>query len=202
MLRYIGFIICWLSCAIAWAQNNTILVLGDSLSAGYGIQTEQGWVHLLQQRIDAKQLPYQVVNASVSGDTTSSALARLPKALAEHQPQIVIVELGGNDGLRALPLFTIKRNLNEIIERIQAYDAQVLLLGVRLPPNYGPAYTEQFQQLFIDVAEDNDVPIVPLFLLNIAENRDLMQDDGIHPTAKAQPIMLDNVWKELEPLID
>lgn len=187
-------------CGVVWAQS-TILVLGDSLSSGYGFQPSLGWVTLLQQRIKEQKLPYRVINASISGDTTHSGLARLPKALADFQPDIVIIELGGNDGLRALPLATIKRNLNEMVSIIQDQEAQPILVGVRLPSNYGPEYTEQFQQIFHEIAAENEIPLVPLALADVDEHATLMQPDGIHPTVEAQPIILDNVWRILEPLL-
>jgi len=178
-----------------------ILVLGDSLSAAHGIPLDQGWVHLLQQRLDKAGLGFQVVNASVSGDTAAGGLARLPALLDEHDPALVIVELGGNDGLRGFTPAQIGGYLDQIVARSREAGAKVLLVGVRLPPNYGTAYTERFQRMYRDVAGRNDVPLVPRLLEGIAEDRGLMQADGIHPVAAAQPRMLDNVWPVLAPLV-
>lgn len=181
--------------------QNTILVLGDSLSAAYGLQLDQGWVALLQQRLNENHFDYKVVNASVSGDTTSNGLARLPALLQKVTPAVTIVELGGNDGLRGLPLPVIKANLTRIIALLKAVNSKVILVGVRLPPNYGPAYTQQFQQLFIAVAADNKVQVVPLLLNNVDSQQELFQADGVHPVAKAEPLMLDNVWTVLEKML-
>jgi acyl-CoA thioesterase-1 len=179
----------------------TILVIGDSLSAAYGLEIQAGWVVLLQQRLKAEGYSHQVVNASISGDTTASGLARLPQALNKHRPEIVIIELGGNDGLRGLPLAQMKHNIAAMITKARAQGAKVLLVGVLLPPNYGRAYVEKFRAVFRELAERYDVPLAPFILEGVATRTDLMQSDGIHPTARAQPIMLDNVWPYLAPLI-
>ncbi len=176
-------------------------MLGDSLSAAYGIRTDQGWVALLQARLNSKGYGHRVINASSSGETTGGALARLPRALAAHRPAVVIVELGGNDGLRGLPVNDIRRNLESIFSQAQAAGAKVLLLGMRVPPNYGPAYTQQFDRLFPDLARRHGLPYVPFLLGELALDDGLMQDDGIHPTAAAQPKMLSQVWPHLEPLL-
>jgi acyl-CoA thioesterase I len=183
------------------AQPPTILVLGDSLSAAYGIRVEQGWVALLQARLRAKGYGHRVINASSSGETTGGALARLPRALATHRPAVVIVELGGNDGLRGLPIADIRRNLDSIIRSSQQAGAGILLLGMKIPPNYGAAYTTSFQALFEELARQHRVPGVPFFLQAIATDDRLFQDDGIHPTAAAQPLLLDAVWPKLAPLL-
>jgi acyl-CoA thioesterase-1 len=185
----------------ASARPGTVLVLGDSLSAAYGMRLEQGWVALLQSRLHAKGYGQQVVNASVTGETTGGGLARLPRALATHVPAIVIVELGGNDGLRGLPVADIRRNLDAIVQRSRQSGAQVLLVGMRIPPNYGPTYTGGFEQVYPDLARMRRVPLVPFLLEGIALDDRLMQADGIHPNATAQPRLLDAVWKVLEPML-
>jgi acyl-CoA thioesterase-1 len=185
----------------ASASAPTILVLGDSLSAAYGIRLEQGWVALLQARLRAKGYGHRVVNASSSGETTGGARARLPRALALHRPAIVIVELGGNDGLRGLPVADIRANLDAIIRDSQRAGARILLVGMRIPPNYGLAYTDAFHALFGDLARQHRLPLVPFFLEDVALIDGMMQDDGLHPTAKAQPLLLDEVWPRLEPLL-
>jgi acyl-CoA thioesterase I len=187
--------------ADAPAAAPTILVLGDSLSAGYGIRVEQGWVALLQSRLRAKGYGYRVVNASSSGETTGGALARLPRALATHRPAIVVVELGGNDGLRGLPVADIRRNFEAIVRSSQQAGAKVLLVGMKIPPNYGPAYTRDFYGLYGDLARQYKLPSVPFLLANVAQHESLFQEDGIHPTAAAQPRLLDEVWPHLQPLL-
>jgi acyl-CoA thioesterase-1 len=179
-----------------------ILVLGDSLSAGYGIKLEEGWVNLLQERINENNNGYQVINASVSGETSGGGLARLPALLTEHQPVIVIVELGGNDGLRGHPINVMRQNLEKIITQSQTENAQVVLLGMHIPPNYGARYTRTFHQAYIDLAKKYQLPFVPFFLDQVANNTELMQNDGIHPTAAAQSTMLNHVWPTLEPLLN
>jgi len=183
------------------AQAPVLLVLGDSLSAAYGLPLDQGWVSLLQSRIDERDLPHQVVNAAISGDTVAGGLSRLPTLLTDHQPAIVLIELGANDGLRGFAPSQIEDDLVTLVEQVQATDAQVVLIGVRLPPNYGPAYTERFQRLFANVAERTRVDLVPRLLAGVADDLALMQADGLHPTAEAQPLVLDNVWPVLEPLL-
>lgn len=183
------------------AGTPTILVLGDSLSAGYGIRVDQGWVALLQARLKNKGYGHLVVNASASGETTGGALARLPRALELHRPAVVIVELGGNDGLRGLPLADVRRNFEAIIAQSRSRGAKVLLVGMMVPPNYGPAYSQGFGDLYRDLARKNQLPLVPFLLDGIALDDRLMQEDGFHPTAAAQPKMLDLVWPKLEPLL-
>jgi acyl-CoA thioesterase-1 len=197
-------LICLLLAAVpapADESPGVILVLGDSLSAAFGIRREEGWVALLQQRLAAKGYEQRVVNASASGETTGGALARLPRLLSAQQPSIVVVELGGNDGLRGLPLEGVRRNLEAIIDAAIASGARVLLLGIRIPPNYGPTYTEGFFALYGELARTHDLPLVPFLLDGIALDDSLMQDDGFHPNAAAQPRMLDAVWPKLEPLL-
>ena len=184
------------------ASAAIILVVGDSLSAAYGIQVEQGWVSLLQERLDAGDYPYQIVNASISGDTTANARARLPQSLASHEPAVVLLELGGNDGLRGLSLTAMKGNLAAMISSLQQAGAQLLLIGVQLPPNYGPRYTERFQAVYRELAREHDVALLPSLVDGIGTEQNLMQPDGIHPNATAQPLIRDRVWEELLPLLD
>lgn len=180
----------------------TILVLGDSISAGYGIQREQGWVHQLRSRVAGEGRGWQVVNASVSGETTGGGLARLPEALDDHDPDVVIIELGGNDGLRGYPIARIRDNLTRLVELARHAGSRVLLVGMRIPPNYGPRYTRAFAAVFEDVAEAQDVALVPFLLDGVALRPGLMQRDGIHPTAAAQALLLDTIWPELAPLLE
>jgi acyl-CoA thioesterase-1 len=186
----------------AKAETPVILVFGDSLSAGSGLaRVEQGWVALLQTRLKDQEYGYQVVNASVSGETTAGGLARLPRALMLHQPEIVILELGGNDGLRALPIAQMRANLVRMVDLASAAGAKVVLLGMRMPPNYGPEYTEQFRLCYSDLARDKKLSLVPFLLNDIALVPDLMQADGIHPNELGQPKLLANVWPSLKPLL-
>lgn len=179
-----------------------ILVLGDSLSAGYGLDAGQGWVHLLEQKLRSHGLPHRVVNASVSGETTAGGLARLPALLQRHRPRLVLVELGGNDGLRALPVQALRGNLERIVDASARAGATAVLFEMRIPENYGPAYSERFVRTFGEVARTKKVPIVPFLLASIATDvRRWFQDDGIHPNALAQPRLLDAVWPSLEPLL-
>ena len=186
---------------VARADVPVVLVLGDSLSAGYGMRVEQGWVALLQQRLGTAGYGYRVVNASESGETTGGALARLPRALEKQRPSVVIVELGGNDGLRGLPVADIRANLAGLVRLSRKSGSKVLLIGMRIPPNYGPAYTAAFHQVFGEVAASEKVPLVPFFLDGIALDDTLMQEDGLHPNAAAQPKLLDQVWPKLKPLL-
>ena len=181
--------------------KQTILILGDSISSAYGIDKEQGWVALLQQRLDSHYPGWQVINASVSGDTTRTGLNRLGPALDEHRPTILIVELGGNDGLRGLPFSEIRTSLSAIIETALARDVQVLLAGIRLPPNYGEAYNSIFTGIYSELAGKYAISLVPRLMAQVADNSELMQEDGIHPTAEGQPQLLENVWVVLEPLL-
>ena len=183
------------------AESPVILVLGDSLSAGYGIPVEKGWVSLLQRRLVERGFPYRVVNASISGDTTSGGLSRLPAALELHRPAIVVLELGANDGLRGQPPMAMSRNLSQMIERSQQAGARVLLAEMRIPPNYGPLYAQKFQATFGELAQHYAIPLIPFLLDGVAGNPALIQDDGLHPRAEAQPQILDNVWAVLEPAL-
>lgn len=205
MLKRLLFIPLLLWCVLVQAANSsaspTILVLGDSISGAYGINSHEGWVALLQQRLTQKGFNYRVVNASVSGDTTRTGLNRLDDALAQHQPAIVIVALGGNDGLRGLPFSEIEASLAGIIEKCQQHNARVLLAGVRLPPNYGAFYNTRFASLFDQLSRTYQVGLVPKLLDQVADHPELMQADGIHPTAAAQSQILDNVWSQLNPLL-
>jgi acyl-CoA thioesterase-1 len=188
--------------APAWAANKpVILILGDSLSAGYGIPPDQGWVARLQQRLDGEGYGYTVVNASVSGETTAGALERLPRALTLHRPAIVVIELGGNDGLRGLPVDDLRLNLEAIVTACHDAGAEVVLTGIRIPPNYGPQYTETFYGVYETIAKQQEIPWVPFLLEGIALRDDLFQDDGIHPDLQAQPLLLDNVWRVLQPML-
>lgn len=197
----------WVSGALTlllWAQGalaGTVLVVGDSISAALGLDTRQGWVSLLQNRLQEGGFTHQVVNASISGDTSSGGLTRLPALLSQHRPQLVIIELGGNDGLRGQPPAQLQQNLARMVDASTAAGAKVLLLGMRLPPNYGQRYTQAFAQVFSDVAADKQVPLVPFLLEGVGGVPGMMQADGIHPAVAAQPRLLENVWPTLEPLL-
>ena len=197
----------WMSGALSlllWAQGalaGTVLVVGDSISAALGLDTRQGWVSLLQERLREGGFEHQVVNASISGDTTSGGLARLPALLSQHRPQLVIIELGGNDGLRGQPAAQLQQNLARLVDLSKEAGAGVLLLGMRLPPNYGQRYTEAFARTFADVAQDKQVPLVPFLLEGVGGVPGMMQADGIHPAVAAQDRLLDNVWPTLKPLL-
>ncbi len=183
------------------AETRTMLVVGDSLSAAFGMALREGWVALLAARLD-KQLPrYHVINASVSGDTTANGLARLPRLLTEHRPAIVIIELGGNDGLRGLAPEQMKNNIRTMIAKSKAQGAKVLLVGVELPPNYGPKYNERFRRVYKDLAAEYRVPLVPSIMQGVGTDISLMQADRLHPNATAQVRMLDNIWPALRPLL-
>jgi len=200
--RLLALFVLIVASASARAEAPVILVFGDSISAGYGLaHVEQGWVELLKTRLSALGYGYQVVNASVSGETTAGGLARLPRALELHHPKIVILELGGNDGLRALPVAQMRANLTQMVELATAAGAKALLLGMRMPPNYGPDYTAQFALVFSDLARDRKLPWVPFLLNDIALSQTLLQADDIHPNAAGQPVLLENVWPTLKPLL-
>ena len=202
MKRLLILLVLCLTAVPAMAAAPVILVFGDSISAGYGLpRVEQGWAALLQARLKDQGYGYQVVNASVSGETTEGGLARLPRALKLHQPAIVVLELGGNDGLRALPVAEMRSNLARMVGLAQAAGAKVALLGMRMPPNYGPQYAAQFAQAYTDLARDQKLPLVPFALAGIALSPELMQADDIHPNAAGQPRLLDNVWPALKPLL-
>ncbi len=183
------------------AATKTLLVIGDSLSAAYGIDVSAGWVAQLQHRLIQNRMAYKIVNASISGDTTANGLVRLSRLLNAHHPQIVVIELGGNDGLRGLSLPEMQHNIKAMIEKAKSRGAKVLLLGVRLPPNYGKTYTERFHQVYEDIARESKVPLVPFILEGIATDRTQMQADGLHPDAQAQSKVLENVWAELQSML-
>lgn len=184
----------------AWAQDPVILVVGDSLSAGYGIELEQGWVALLQQRLKKSGYSHKVVNASISGDTTSSGLKRLPEALNRLKPAVVIIELGANDGLRGQSIASARDNLAAMIRLGKDAHAKVLLIGIRLPPNFGSLYNRKFEQMYHQLAQQASVLLVP-YLLQGVEDRHWMQEDQLHPLPKAQPYIMENVWKVLRGML-
>jgi len=201
--RWFSILLLWLVIwpGLARAEAPVILVFGDSLSAGYGLPAEQGWVSLLQRRLAERGFPHQIVNASISGDTTSGGLSRLPATLERHRPALVILELGANDGLRGQPPMAMANNLARMIELSQQSGARVLLAEMRIPPNYGPLYTQKFQATFGELAKRYDIPLIPFLLEGVAGNPALTQDDGLHTRAEGQPRVLDNVWPTLEPLL-
>lgn len=184
------------------AEDRHLLVVGDSLSAAYGISVEDGWVARLQHRLDGTRHPLKVVNASVSGDTSANGLTKLPKLLQEYDPVFVILELGGNDGLRGLSLKKLKQNLREMTDLAQQANATVIILGMQIPSNYGAAYTRLFKRTFTSVAEESGALLVPFFLNGLETGLQWFQSDGIHPNADAQEIMLDNVWAVLAPALE
>lgn len=183
------------------ADPPTILVVGDSISAAYGLPPGTGWTDLLRQRLKERGFAHRVVNASISGDTTAGGRSRLPALLSRHKPAIVVIELGGNDGLRGGSLATSRDNLVAMTTAAKAAGARPMIVGLRLPPNYGPAYTRQFDAMFADVARAQGVPLVPFFFEGFADDRSLFQADGVHPTEAAQPKLLDNLWPTLERLL-
>ncbi|AZT83582.1 arylesterase [Marinobacter sp. NP-4(2019)] len=205
-LRSIVFIV--FICAFTQVQadqnhtSNTVLIVGDSLSAAYGVQTDEAWVALLRARLDEEGLEnWQVVNASISGETTDGGLRRLPDLLEKHEPEVVVIELGGNDGLRGFPPTVIEKNLARMIEHVRDADAHPLLVGMQIPPNYGERYTRIFAGIFPKLAKRYDTGLVEFFLEGIYDQDGMMQSDGIHPTANAQSQLLANIWPELEPLL-
>jgi len=179
----------------------TLLVFGDSLSAAYGIGQKEGWVTLLEERLRQKRIDYTVANASISGETSSGGASRIAATLAQHKPQIVIVALGSNDGLRGLPVKQMRDNLAAIVGAAQKSGARVLLVGMKMPPNYGPQYTREFEQVYADLARRYKTGLAPFLLEGVAGKRELFLDDNLHPVARAQPILLENVWKSLAPLL-
>lgn len=190
--------------AQALAREQVVLIVGDSLSSEYGLRRGAGWVALLEQRLVAERLPARVVNASISGDTTAGGRSRLPALLRNHQPSVVVIELGGNDALRGLPMQMTRDNLRAMVQASQQAGARVLLLGMEMPPNYGARFAEEFRQVFVDVARSQNVPLVPFFLKGVADGPNplaLFQPDRIHPNEAAQPIMLNNVWPSLRKLL-
>ena len=198
-LRLVLLLLALLTSPLIGAQ--TILVLGDSLSTAYNMPTKQGWVALLDKRLKTAVGSYQIINASISGDTTSAGLSRLPKALQSHHPDIVILALGANDGLRGLPLHNMKQNLTRIIELTESQGGQILLAGMKLPPNYGPVYNNKFTAIYSDIATTYEVSLIPFLLDEVGGVNELIQADGLHPNAKAQPVILENVWPHLQGLL-
>ncbi len=190
-----------LASAAQAAPQKSVLVFGDSLSSAYGIAQSRGWVALLGERLKHEQPDYIVVNESISGETSAGGRARIDAALARHKPAIVVLELGGNDGLRGLPILQMKQNLAAMIEQSQKTGARVLLLGMKMPPNYGPDYTQSFEAAFGELAKRHRTALVPFLLEDIADQPDMFQPDRIHPAEAAQPLMLDRVWKALRPLL-
>lgn len=183
------------------SASRTVLVYGDSLSAAYGLPRDAGWASLLETRLAGQRPSYRLVNASVSGETSAGGLSRLPAVLARHRPAIVILALGANDGLRGLPLGQTARNLADMARLAKKAGARVLLVGIRLPPNYGSAYGRKFLAVYETVAHSLEVPRVPSLLAGMETQRELFQADGLHPTAQAQPVLLDNVWRALRPML-
>jgi len=185
----------------AWSAESTIVVLGDSLSSGYGLHIGESWVSMLEERLRAEGYGYEVVNASITGDTTSGGLARLPALLAMHEPSIVIVELGGNDGLRGQPVPTLRANLGRILELARDHGAAPILTGIQIPPNYGPSYTGAFARVYSELAAEFGIALVGFLMEDVALNGDLMQSDGMHPNARGHEVMLENVWATLAELL-
>jgi acyl-CoA thioesterase-1 len=183
----------------AWSR--TILVFGDSLSAGYGLPREKAWAHLLAERLQQQRIDYTVANASISGETTLGGLNRINGALTQHKPAIVLLALGANDGLRGLSIDTMRKNLEAIIGACKQAKAQVLLIGMRMPPNYGNTYASKFHETFLELAKQHKLPLAPFLMEGFADKPDWFQADGIHPDTRAQPVMLDTVWKALQPLL-
>ena len=185
----------------AWPAERTIVVLGDSLSSGYGLRIDESWVSMLEERLRADGYGYEVVNASISGDPSSGGLARLPALLAMHDPSIVIVELGGNDGLRGQPVQSLRANLSQIIELAREHGAAPILTGIQIPPNYGPSFAGAFARIYPELAAQFDIPLVGFLMEDVALNGDLMQADGMHPNARGNEVMLENVWTVLADLL-
>lgn len=201
LLMPVLFAVLALCASTAYSASKPILVLGDSLSAEYGLIRGSGWVPLLEKRLKEEKIDAAVVNASISGETTSGGRSRLPTLLDRHRPGVVIIELGANDGLRGLPVEATEANLREMIKAAQAAQARVLLIGMQMPPNYGRDYTRRFAAMFPKLAKEHNVPLVPFLLEGLVEKPQLFQADRIHPTAEAQPVLLDNTWPHLKPLL-
>ncbi len=199
MKRILLALLLWTAQTVA--AEPVILVLGDSLSAAYGMAQSEGWVDLLQQRLRQTGHPHRVANASISGETSDGALSRIENELARWRPNIVIIEVGANDGLRGLPLARLRDNLAALIEKSRRHGARVLLLGMRLPPNYGSAYSQAFSAVYQELAQRYQLSFLPFLLQGMASDLALFQDDGIHPTGRAQPLILNNVWAALTPLL-
>jgi len=202
VIRLLVLLLCLGGATAAAESRPSILVFGDSLSAGYGLPLGNGWVDLLRQRLARNEAPFEVVNASVSGETTLGGRNRLAAALAQHRPRAVVLQLGANDALRGQSLERMRENLTAMVKASRAAGAEVLLVGMQIPPNYGQQYTRKFQSVYAEVARVQKVPLVPFLLEGFAAQRTLFQADGIHPTAEAQALMLDTVWTELGPILD
>ena len=201
-VRSILFLMATLLALPAAASQNTLLILGDSLSAAYGVPSETAWVQLLRDRLDNNGLAdWEVVNASISGETTDGGARRLPELLEENDPEVVIIELGGNDGLRGFPPNVIESNLASMIKQIQASGARAVLVGMQIPPNYGERYTQMFSDIYPKLSDRFDTDLVPFFLDGIYNQDGLMQEDGIHPTEEAQHMLLENVWPVIRPIL-
>lgn len=201
MRRILVVLLSVVAAAAAFAAPRPVLVLGDSLSAAHNIPVDAGWVHLLEVRLREMKAPRPVINASISGATTADGMSRLPTLLKEHRPALVILELGANDGLRGLPLAEIRANLEAMIRACRAARVEVLLVGIELPVNYGPQYRDGLRTVYRDLAAQHRLPLVPFLLDGVALQPELMQDDGLHPTAAGEPAVLDNVWKVLAPRV-
>ena len=197
LLGVVGF----LSVAATASEPPVLLILGDSLSAGYGMDREKSWVSLLETRLRESGYSYRILNSSISGDTSQGGLARISRLLDRYQPEIVIIELGANDGLRGIDPDITRENMTSMVQQSQAIGARVLLAGIKLPPNYGSAYLEQFESIYADLANEFDTLLVPFFMDGVAFRPDLLQADTIHPNEAGQPVLLDNVWKVLEPAL-
>jgi acyl-CoA thioesterase-1 len=201
-LSTLFLIVCGIVGPATGAESPTILVFGDSLSAGYGIDVDQSWTTLLQSRLAAQGYEHRVVNASISGETTEGGATRIKAALENFEPAVVVIALGGNDGLRGFPPARMKSNLETMIAASLDNGAEVVLLGIRIPPNYGQRYTRAFEQVYHDLATELDLPWVEFFMEGVALNEALMQDDGIHPNAEAQPVLLDNAWPAISAALE
>jgi acyl-CoA thioesterase-1 len=199
LVASLALTVIWLPAALGAGQ--TIVVVGDSLSSGYGIAAEQSWVAMLEDRLQAEGYGYQVVNASIAGDTSAGGLARLPRLLETHDPTLVVIELGGNDGLRGQPVTILRDNLSKMIELSRQSGADVVLAGIQIPPNYGPTYTQALAAVYPELAQRFDAPLIEFLLEDVALNPELMQPDGIHPNAAGQKIVFANVWRVLSPLL-
>ena len=200
-MRWMALLLMVVALPLPLAAAPTVVVLGDSLSAAYGIELEAGWVNLLRERIRSRDLPHEVINASVSGETTSGGRARLPALLDKHEPAVVLIALGGNDGLRGLPVARMADNLRAMVRAAQQRGADVALFAMRIPSNYGATYTERFEAAFEGVAEAEGAVLVPFLLADFADDPDAFLDDGIHPAARAQPRILERVWPHVAPLL-
>jgi acyl-CoA thioesterase-1 len=201
MLRKLLFTWLMLCLPLSASAGGTVLVYGDSLSAAYGLAQDAGWATLLQARLKRKGMDYTVVNASISGETTSGGAARIAEVLRTHRPAVVILALGANDGLRGLPLAQMRANLGQMVRASKKAGGRVLLAGMRLPPNYGESYTREFAQVYADLAREHKTGLAPFLLEGVADRRELFQADNLHPVAEAQPIILDNIWKALAPML-